>query len=191
MKTKNHFLLLSAIGLLAIACGLGPTITKATPTPVLGLTSLWPDVPLLPDATPDPATNFLNQFNQMSPAMMTMIFYTDKQPADVTAFYSDGMMKEHGWTPQPYAVVKWFSIGEGQGPQIHDKFTSGGCQIGTRHDQPIGYCTFSKIDDKGQDVELTMTIVPDQNNPGQVMITYVRMTGSNNNANDSAVTPTP
>lgn len=192
MKTKNYFPLFIATWLLVIACGLGSTAAKATPTPVFGLTSLWPDVPLVPDATPDPATNFLNQFNQMSPAMMIMIFYTDKQPADVAAFYSDDVMKGQGWTPQPYAVVKWFSVGEGQGPQIHDNYTPGGCQTGTRNGgQQIAYCTFSKTDDQGQDVELTITIMPDPKNSGQIMITYVRMTGSSSNSNESAVTPTP
>ena len=191
MKTKNYLPLLVATWFLVIACGLGSTVAQATPTPAFGLTSLWPDVPLFPGAAPDPAASFLNQFNKVSPAMMTMIFYTDRQSADVAAFYSDDMMKGQGWTPQPYAVVKWFSVGEGQGPQIHDNFTSGGCQTGTRNGQPIAYCTFSKTDDTSQDVELTITITPDQKNSGQVMITYVRMTGSNSNSNGSAVTPTP
>jgi len=191
VKTKNYLPLLIATWFLVIACGLGSAVAKATPTPVFGLASLWPDVTLFPDAAPDPATNFLNQFNQVSPAMMTMIFYTDKQPADVAAFYSDDMMKEQGWVPQPYAVVKWFSVGEGQGAQTHDNYTSGGCQTGTRNDQQIAFCTFSKTDDKGQDVELTITITPDQKNSGQIMITYVRMTTSNSNSNESAITPTP
>jgi hypothetical protein len=190
-RTGYIFTLLIAAWLLVIACGLGSSGPKATPTPVAGLTSLWPDVPVFPDSTPDPATNFFNQFNQASPAMMTYIFYTDKQPADVAAFYTDDLMKTQGWTPQPYAVVKWFSVGEGQGPQIHDNFTTGGCQTGTRNDQQIAYCTFSKTDDQGQLVQLIITIEPDQKNSGQTMLSYVRTTGSDSNSGTNPAQPTP
>jgi hypothetical protein len=190
-RTGFIFTLLAAVWLLVVACGLGSSGAKPTPTPVIGLTSLWPDVPVFPDSTPDPATNFFNQFNQASPAMMTFIFYTDKQPADVAAFYTDDMMKAQGWTPQPYAVVNWFSVGHGEGPQIHDNYTPGGCGLGTYNNEQVAYCTFSKTDEQGQLVQLIITIKPDQNNSGQTMLNYVRMTASDDKSTPSSVQPTP
>jgi len=177
-KTEYLIALLTVVCLLSTACGSGSSIAEATSTPVAGVTSLWPDVPLFPGSTPDMATNlFFNQADSAASAMIPLIFYTDKQPADVAAFYTDDLMKNQGWMPQPYAVVNWFSVGHGEGPQIHDNFTPGGCGLGKYHDQQIAYCTFSKTDEEGQMVQLTITVSPDQKS-NQTMLTYVRMTGS-------------
>jgi len=183
MNTKRRgfiLVLLAFIGLSVMACGFGlpgSSSAQATSTPKIGLTSLWPDVPVFPGSTADEATNLINQFNQADPAMMTYIFYTDKSPADLVAFYTDDVMKGQGWVPQPYAVVKWFSVGHGEGPQIHDNYTPGGCGLGTSNGQQVAYCTFSKTDEAGQMVQLIITISPDQNS-GQTMLAYVRTTAS-------------
>jgi hypothetical protein len=163
--------------LLSIACGLFAPATNETSKPANAeQTSVWPDVPLYPNATPDPANAYLSIFNQSTQGMMTMIFYTDQNPADVVTYYTDDMMKQQGWTPQPYAVVKWFSVGDGMGPATPERYTSGGCETATRSNgEKIAYCTFSKTDDKGQDVELTIAITPDDKSD-QYQIVYVRMT---------------
>ncbi len=184
-KTITIFISIAAVWMAAIACGIGlPSSpkTEAPSMPDTGATTLWPDVPPFPDATPDATMNLF--FSQVpSDAMKSLVYYTDKQPADVASFYTDALMKAQGWVPQTMDVVKFFTIENGGGPQMKTGEITG-CYADVYQGQPRAFCEFTKTDDQGQDVELTITASPDEKT-NQTMLTYVRMVGS------SAAVPTP
>ncbi len=190
MNTKRKISILISIavaGMMVMACGLLslPGSPKAAPTSFPGAdaaSSLWPDVPSFPGATPDTTTNLF--FSQIpSDAMKNLVFYTDKQPADVAAFYTDDLMKTQGWQPQSADVVKFLTLEQGGQPQTKTGSISG-CYADVYNGQPRAVCIFTKTDDQGQDIELTITAKPDTKS-NQTMLTYTRATGS------SGVIPTP
>ena len=73
--------------------------------------------------------------------------------------------------------VNHFSVGHGQGPQIPYGRTAGGCSEFRFHDKPAADCTFSKTDEAGRNVELTIFIGPDDKSD-LTLIDYTRMVGS-------------
>jgi hypothetical protein len=103
-----------------------------------------------------------------------MEFYTPQEPAAVAAFYSDDLMKQYGWSPQPYSEVNQFSVGHDQSRQIPSGETAGGCDSRYEfHGQPSIGCTFSKTDASGRHSELSIDIIPDSNTH-QTLIDYMR-----------------
>jgi hypothetical protein len=152
-----------------------PSFPPASEVP--GLTTLWPDIPVFNDSTADTGMNqFMNQL--ATEAMISIRYHTAKLPADIAAYYTDNLMKEFGWSPQPYSIVNQFSVGHGQGPQIPQGQTAGGCEMFLFHDQPAASCTFSKVDDRNRDVELYIDANLDEKTPNQTEIEYTRMVGS-------------
>ncbi len=175
---KNTGIILIAIavlGLAALACGLSPFGPSATPaSPILpqpGVSTLWPDVPVYPDSTPDLKTNWA--INSFVPGQSSMIYHTDKKPADVVAFYTNDVFARQGWKPQSYGVVSQFSVGHGQGSQTSTGSTDGGCLLLADRNPPEAACTFSKVDTQGKDIELIISVSFDSKT-SSYMITYVR-----------------
>jgi hypothetical protein len=168
---------LTVLSLFLTACGFGPLGSNTTPTPfgVPGMTTLWPDVPEFEGAKAAMDTNGF--VNQAQSKMMIMTYTTDKAPADVASFYSNERMQARGWNPQPYHEVDSFSFdfGESSGPSTGS--TNGGCALASLHDQPAAFCSFSKIDAQGRNLQLAINITLDTK-ASRTSIHYVRMTGS-------------
>ena len=182
MPRKNvgfRMLALLTLGLAVVACGFSPFGPSATPTspipPQPGISTLWPDVPTYPDSSPDLKTNWA--INSFMPTQFTMIYHTEKQSADVVAYYTNDLMAAQGWKPQPYGIVNQFSVGNGQGPQVSTSSTDGGCAVLADKTPPGGVCTFSKLDDQNRNIELQIAITLDKKT-NSMMITYVRTVGS-------------
>ena len=114
------------VALLVSGCGTSQPNPSAAPLP--GVTTLWPDVPAFADATPDLDSNRF--FNSSPSQMMTIDYHSNRAPSEVAAFYSDALMRQNGWSPQPYGEVNHFSVGHGQGPQGDTKARS------LQHDTP-------------------------------------------------------
>lgn len=174
MNKKFIGIALAISWLLVVACGFGGVLgTKSTSEPVAENTKPpFPDVPLFPGSTPDAKVNMVA--NLTGPAMIVMMFYTDNPPDDVIAFYTNELMKEQGWDPQSYDVVKHFST-EGFGPQVPEGTTAGGCEMIADKQPAEGFCTFVKTDDKGQEVNLLIDAGPDDKSDKTRLI-YSRMT---------------
>jgi hypothetical protein len=170
-KTAFAFMALATLCLAALACGQGgqPAPLPTVPASLLkpGVTSLWEDVPTLPGSIPDVQKN--GMLSNFSPNMLTMIYYARVNPADLVAFYTNDLMSKSGWSPQTYAIVNQFSVGNGQGPQISTSSTDPGCSLAGGK----ALCTFSKVDDQGRDIELTITMKQDSNS-NQMQLIYVR-----------------
>ena len=178
MKIKNSGFILIAIAALALtvlACGLSPFGPGATPTspipPQPGISTLWPDVPVYPDASPDLKTNWA--MNSFLPDKFNMIYHTEKTPADVVAYYKNDLFVKQGWKPQPYGVVNQFSVGNGQGPQTSTSSTDGGCMLLADKTPPEAVCTFSRLDAQGKDLELIISVSFDKKTNSN-MIMYQR-----------------
>ena len=175
MNTKRKrflFALFACVWLVVMACqavtGLGRQATKDSST---ATELVWPDVSLLPGAKADATVNTIT--SHLTEAMVPMIYYTDKGPADLVAYYTNDLMKAQGWDPQPYDVVKHFSD-EGFGPATPEGTTAGGCMIDPA-DSTKAFCTFVKKDDSGKEIDLTIEIGPDDKSSQNKLI-YVRTT---------------
>ena len=164
-----------ALGLAAMACGLSPFGPSATPTspipPQPGISTLWPDVPVYPDSSPDLKTNWA--INSFMPNQFGMIYHTDKKPADVVAYYTNDLFAKQGWKPQSYAIVSQFSVGHGQGPQVSTDSTDGGCLLVAEKNPPAAVCSFSKSDDQGKEIGLIISVSFDSKT-NSYMLTYMR-----------------
>lgn len=147
-----------------------------------GVTTLWPDVPPFPGATADVETNAF--FNGHESAMVSIQYFTDKQPADIADFYSYSMMHAQGWDTPDVKEMKFFDQGlQGGGPE-DQVGTISGCWADVYHDKPRAGCWFNRVDSTNHDIELTISADPDQNSSRTVII-YTRTTGS------LLATPTP
>jgi len=174
MNRKKIGLALSFSWLLAVACGFyGLFGTKPTSEPDTTNTNTpFSDVPLFPGSTPDTEFNMAANFPD-SP-VIDMVFYTENTPDDVIAFYTNELMKEQGWDPQPYNIVDHFPD-EGFGPQVPEGTTAGGCEM-IADKQPVEvFCTFVKIDDMGQEVNLLIHAGLNDKS-GKTELTYSRIT---------------
>jgi len=165
------FAAVAGLALLVSACS--PNLPNAAPVP--GESTLWLDVPVFKDSTPDLNTNLFT--NQLATQMFTLFYYSPKPSAEVAAFYTDDLMAQNGWSPQSYDIVNHFSVGEGQGAQIPKGKTAGGCEMFKFHGQPATLCTFSKLDDSNRDIELTIDASPDDKT-NQTLLLYTRTIGS-------------
>ena len=168
------FTLLTIIGLMLAACS-EPKLPTAPTAPMPGVTTLWPDVPPYPEATPNADLNFFfNTAPTANDVDRSIQYYTAKTPAEIAAFYTDALMKDQGWTPQAYNDVKHFSVGHGQGQQINTVTDNGGCSLFDYHGQPNGLCWFSKKDDQGREIDLTIGINQDSKN-NRINLDYSRV----------------
>jgi hypothetical protein len=172
MRNKKIGFFLSYVSILLLGCGFLGSFGQSNPLSATNASAPFPDVPLFPGSTADDKVNMIAQM--MDPAMIVLFYYTDKPPDEVMAFYTNNLMKEQSWDPQPYDIVKHFST-EGWGPQVPEGTTAGGCEMIPNKQPPQGFCTFVKTDDKGQQVELLIDAGPDDKSDRTRLI-YSRMT---------------
>jgi hypothetical protein len=133
-----------------------PQKPTPTPEPIIGKTILWPDIPALQGAQPDLASNgFSNSGDPEKSSDFT--YYTDLQPADIVAFYTNKRMAALGWQPESFGLVKRFSAGHGEGAQQPYGSTPSGCFVEIVKNEPNGSCAFGRVDDQGNKVSLTIS----------------------------------
>lgn len=184
MKIRKLFLTLCVLVLLSLsvsACGAEPTPAPIAEVP--GVSVLWADVPAFPGAVPNLELNAF--FNSSGPVGSTMNYFTDKQPSEVADFYTYKMMHALGWEVPEVKQVTFFSQGgHGGGPE--DKVgTIVGCWTDIYRDKPRSGCWFNKTDETGHDVELSIFVETDRDDPSRFSISYSRDIGS------LVPTPTP
>lgn len=146
------------------------------PKPVPGETTLWSDIPVFQGSTPDLETNYFFNHNHET-VMVGISYHTGQKPETVAAYYTNELMAQQGWEPQPYDIVNHFSVGSGLGPATKLGESPGGCEIFTFHNRPATTCSFHKVDDQGHEIDLDIFAALDEKDGG-TRIDYTRVTPS-------------
>jgi hypothetical protein len=166
MKLKRPllvFMLLFSAWTIVIGCGIG--LPKIPALPGGSSSTPWTDVPAFPGATQNPnealGTSLFNQAQADKKSKMeTIIFHTDKKPAEIVAFYNDDKMKTKGWL-----------LGM-------DGTADTGCTQDKLEGQPRAICEFYKKTTEGREIELTIDAQADPNGGNNTRLVLVRITGS-------------
>jgi len=153
---KRFPIFISLLWIFITGCGIS---SSGMPGP--GKVTLWDDVPEFPGASqnfPQSAvTAFSNIFGQSGKMVSeSFLYYSDKTPEDVVAFYSDDAMGKLGWKPN--------FQGRGKVGCVLVKDSANG--------ESRANCVFEKPDD-----ELTLYMRQEQN-PKRVRILYQKLIGS-------------
>jgi hypothetical protein len=118
--------------------------------------NMWSDVPVYRYAAFSSYIDSAISFPEQKSNTQEIDYLTDKQPADVVAFYTDDLMKQHDWV----------SNNPG-GSQACDQFIYDG--------QARAMCYFKKTGKNGSGIDLLIDVRPDLTS-GKTLIIYMRMT---------------
>ncbi|MCL4395011.1 MAG: hypothetical protein M1482_09460 [Chloroflexi bacterium] len=146
------------------ACGIGGAPSVAGLVPNASAQQMWPDVPAFQGATQDPkealGTSLFNQAQaDQKSKMETMIFRTSRAPSEVADFYTADLMKTNGW-----------DVSE-------TSFSPTGCSQDHYENQPRTICSFSKKNEEGREIDLSIDARADPQ-ANNTRLIYTRITGS-------------